>query len=767
MQTPTFFRLAFKALSVFLAFIGIAVQAFTQSTPQKLTVMANAVSDSTKIIIRWAPADYATFLWGNEHGYRLERTTMSNADTSLTVSQMIASKVTLDSMILPLAEANWETWADSNDMAGVAASTIYGDSLEVPDPAVSDFINVYNVSEQRQNRYSFGIFAADHGIDIAQAMGLGYVDTTVEAGKEYYYVIKLNNVPDSIELKRGSVTIATNDVYQPPVPDGIAAIPGDSTVILTWVKQDEHYTSYIVERSSDNGQTWQQVNERPLIFTDNTGSGGQSMQFFDSLAQNNTLYIYRVKGCSPFGLMGPASDTVHVIGKPAPLSAFPVITLVEEDSLGGLKLTWDFPSEYDDNIEGFDIYRAKSLDSAFTKINMSMLSETTREFIDSDPYPVNYYQVRTIDENGYELNSYHMLGQPKDETPPSAPGSLTGQSNKAGMVTLTWTKSPEEDVQGYRVFISNVPDEEFSQITTTWINDTIYRYGLNLNTLSETVYFAVKAIDFRENQSEFSPVCAVQRPDIIPPAAPNITKVTAEPGKVYFEWALSSSEDVEEYKFQRKPNGSPGWSTLLTFDPNDTLQQTPLRFIDSTASVRKWYDYRLIAKDDAGLIGSSKVIKAKPVDNGVRDSIENFDGELLGSGAHTYVLLEWDFPGKNDPDLLGFQIFRAIDTNAMRSYKFITVEEAGGVATNFSLATSFGFRDIDLNFSIPVQTVYTFTDSQVSTGGNPSGGGNTIYSISPNVPVNPSNGVTLKYWVMAKFIDGGFSPLSPAVEIQM
>jgi len=55
---------------------------------------------------------------------------------------------------------------------------------------------------------------------------------------------------------------------------------------------------------------------------------------------------------------------------------------------------------------------------------------------------------------------------------------------------------------GYRVFLSNMAEGDFVQITTTWINDTVYHYGLNLNTLSEEVYFTVKAVDFRENMSQ-------------------------------------------------------------------------------------------------------------------------------------------------------------------------------------------------------------------------------------------------------------------------
>ena len=240
--------------------------------------------------------------------------------------------------------------------------------------------------------------------------------------------------------------------------------------------------------------------------------------------------------------------------------------------------------------------------------------------------------------------------------------------------------------------------------------------------------------------------------------------MTAEPGKVHFEWDLSSSADVVEYKFQRKPNGAPGWATLVAF-----VKTSPISvFTDSTASVRRYWDYRLLAIDDVGLIGSSKVIKAKPVDNGIRAAITNFSGSAPPDAAE--LALGWDYP-KNDPDLMGFEIFRAIGSNEKRSFKFITFDEAlsaGGAVPG----TLFGYLDSDLDFKVPVQTSYNapYLDATtVVTGGNVTVNGNTttVTPQSPNVPSNPQAGITLRYWVIAKYFDGAMSPLSTEVTIQL
>ena len=347
-------------------------------------------------------------------------------------------------------------------------------------------------------------------------MGLAYVDTTVEAGKVYFYTVRPNNAPAGATVKKGTVKIGTDDVYAAPAPSGIEGFPKDSLAIITWEPLPDHYTSYLIDRSDDNGQTWQTVNGKPFIFTSADGSAPSTMRFADSLAQNNSLYVYRVKGCSPFGIIGPPSDTVHVYGRPSPIPVVPTVTGVEEVSNGALKISWGFPSGYENKIQGFEVHRSIQADGGYDKVSASLLAASSRSYTDSSPSPVNYYKVVAIDENNYERASFALMGQPADETPPTAPATLVGKSNSSGVVTLEWAPSKEEDVKGYRVYMSNQQEGNFTQITGPWINDTVYHYGLNLNTLSEEVYFRVKAIDFRENQSGFSPIATVQRPDIIP-----------------------------------------------------------------------------------------------------------------------------------------------------------------------------------------------------------------------------------------------------------
>jgi hypothetical protein len=108
----------------------------------------------------------------------------------------------------------------------------------------------------------------------------------------------------------------------------------------------------------------------------------------------------------------------------------------------------------------------------------------------------------------------------------------------------------------------------------------------------------------------------VTRPDIIPPAQPLITSVHATPEGGQFEGLRSSSPYVVKHELQRKTAGLFGWTVLAQFDQQVTLTG----FLDSTASKRRWYQYRLVAIDKAGNLGGSRVVQAKPINDG-RDPV--------------------------------------------------------------------------------------------------------------------------------------------------
>ena len=769
-------RTSFRHIGIAFALLFTVQILRAQSPPEALNIAAKAIyyDEAGAVIIRWAPMDWETWKWGNTEGYDLIRYTIIKNGDTLNGEGYEANRQELALALKPLPENEWESLAESNDLAGVAAGAIYGDSLDLLPPQGANLMTVYHKSQERENRFGFSLFAADQDFTVAEKMGLAFVDQTVEAQSQYVYFIRPHAPDTSSTVRDGFVMVQTDSAFVLPAPEGLKGAPGDSTAVLQWHKNPDFFTSYVVERST-NGVNFSQINDLPLISASAPEGDDGTLAFADSLYANGVTFTYRVRGYSPFGLLGPPSDTVQVTGRPAPLSVLMSIKEIEETQTGELTVTWEFPETEENKVSGFDVYRAKAAEGPFSKITSTTLAASVRTFVDTDPLPANYYQVRTIDENDYELSTFPRLGQPKDDTPPSAPASVFGQANASGVVTLHWTRSPETDVMGYRVFMANSMNGDYAQVSSVWINDTTFLYQLNLNTLSQYIYFTVKALDFRQNQSPMSTPAQIERPDIIPPSAPLITEVTATPLGIQFSWITSSSTDVLKHEFQRKTVGAPGWTVMTAFNVEDPITG----YLDSTASKRKWYQYRLVAEDKSGNRGGSRIVKAKPINDGLREPIQNFDGQLVNS-TPTHVLLEWDYP-KDEPDLTGFQIFRGLDTANMFSYRFFPTNlpqspsfSDMAVTLNGNLM-HYSFTDYDVHFEDFAKTTfnYFYTDAlnpnlalPPSNPGNPPPSPGTVQQYTIPNPAASMPG-SLKYWVMAKFADGSYSPLAGPVTITL
>jgi hypothetical protein len=315
--------------------------------------------------------------------------------------------------------------------------------------------------------------------------------------------------------------------------------------------------------------------------------------------------------------------------------------------------------------------------------------------------------------------------------------------NKEGKIKISWQPATEDDLLGYRVFISNNNNPgDMLQITTDIIKDTLYYHQVTMNTLSENIYFSVRALDMRENMSPLSPPCLAVRPDVIPPSAPVIIGYTHELNGTRFTYQASTSDDVVSYELQRRLKSYVKWDMISKTTPN---QLKP--FTDTTAFRRHRYEYRLVAFDETGLGGSSAILDVKPFDDGVRDSIHNMMATKVGGPPPAAVVLSWNYPQFRDPDLIGFQILRAVGGDPMRTLVFLNLLQAdaanNGVLDPLAVPGAFGFADLDTRefrqiinqgLVMPISAVPSLT------------GGAT--------------GVAVRYSVYAKYIDGAMSPLA-------
>ena len=196
---------------------------------------------------------------------------------------------------------------------------------------------------------------------------------------------------------------------------------------------------------------------------------------------------------------------------------------------------------------------------------------------------------------------------------------------------------------GYRLFKANGSEHEFSVIAEGFVKDdslnneiqTVFKDTVTLNSLTPKIYYRVKALDFNFNQSEFSDIIAVVRPDTIPPVPPVFNNVIVSDKSIELHFFPSSSEDVKEHIIYRKTVLNAEWDSLSTFI-------SPLtKFTDTTVTTGITYFYSIRAEDLSGHFSKyAYPVYGKPYDTGLRPPVEN----LTANVDKNNIILKWEYP---------------------------------------------------------------------------------------------------------------------------
>lgn len=651
------------ALAAGLLSLFCGVSTAQTVSPDALSVEAKAIYTADgDVLLRWAPSNYKTWLWGRDSGFVLQRMTLEAADTILDPVAMNASIITVE--LAPKTQSAWEAaMALDSAAVGTAAGACFGDGFIVTPPGDSGSIfTAYNLNTERDNRFGLSLFAADISTLAAQVQNLYYKDENAAPGCQYSYLVRPRGITAGHIVRHALVSVRTDDPYEAPPPAEFSAAPGDSAAVLTWKQSAtaEHYASYDVLRSADGGVTFEKVNEHPVTPMDHpSGEPADVITYRCKLADNTTSYLFKIRGHSPFGFDGPATPADTVQGKPKPLDAPIAVTAVTERP-AGMEIAWEFPVALNGKIQGFRVLRAPEHEGEYAPLHADFLPAASRIHTDPDPGPTNYYKVEFTDLNGNEVLSLPRLAQPKDSIPPLPPGSVQGEAvGKDGVLKIRWSPSTSPDVMGYRVFMADRPGGEYGQITTRWTKDTVFFHKANAWSLAEHKYFRIRAIDFRENSSDFSPECAVALPDIVPPAPPVMKKTEPTAAGVLVTFAPGKSKDVQSHRILRKKKQEVQWQEVAVLD---SLGPAPaVSWLDTTAETMHTYDYMVQAVDDAGLKSNSKVFPVKPTGSGVRPAVQEL--ELKFSKPEETIQLKWTY--HNAFGVAAFVIYRGTEAGAL------------------------------------------------------------------------------------------------------
>ncbi len=646
--------------SLRLLFVGLflATSILTQAQDLELSVTGNnyesngaelAVKTRTidgTVQIRWAPTNPLFFRLANRKGYRLER---KNFETN-------AWEILLDRG--PYSVEEFKAKLDTTDAHVASAAQAVHGKQQAQLLGVNPLAEAQAIREEQEMRFAFALLSADYSAEAAEGLALRYDDADVEIGQNYLYRVYVNN-PNDPEFPSDTSTflVKTADTYQAQKVTKLFAESKSQQVILKWSKhENEHYFSgYFIEKSFDGGATFQRLNEIPVITSDHEvfEEFNNFHIYSDKDVINGTPYQYRVIGVTPFGDEGLPSDVIIASGQDLSGPMPPFNLSAEDIGDNTVEIKWNAEVASTDH-GGFIIARSTNAMGPFFNIQAAPLPTTTRSFIDKEATPLkaNYYIVYSVDDKGNRNGSPVQMAVWHDSEPPAQPGALAGYVDTTGYVSLVWNWGDEPDLLGYRVYRSHAPDREFYQLTDKPVKGSIYVDSINMQTLTEKVYYKVVAVDFNLNPSIPSEIAELKRPDIIPPATPLLSGYKSFADSIRINWQPSPSEDVAAYRLLRKAKGEADYQLVATFTDLEITS-----YMDKGLGKGKTYEYSIKAVDDANLESEpANPLEITTLKGIKRTAIKNLTGRVDESTG-TFQL-DWTYA---EPGDYKFQIYRDTD----------------------------------------------------------------------------------------------------------
>lgn len=617
-------------------------------------------TNDNSIVIRWVPYNYKTWLWGRDSGFVLQRMTLECNDTVLEPIDMNSSIINVNFM--PKLQSEWESAITIDSSVGIAAGAYFSDSFLVIPPGTNGAFNAYNLASEKENRFGFSLFAADISTLAAQMQNLYYKDTQILQSCKYIYSVGLRGDLGGAKIRLGSISIDTSSSLNLPVPVGFSIVSGDSSAILSWdqASTSAHYVSYNVYRSDDDGISFYKLNQHPITPMEHPTQGeSNEIVYYCNLPDNIGNYKFKVCGHSPFGIDGPFTTPLTVKGTPTPLNA-PISITETIETADGVKINWQFPAPLNDQILGFNITRAYEHSGKYLTLNQNLISNSVRTFTDATPTSKGFYKVEYIDLQNNRTSSIPQLVQMADSIPPFAPVSVYGEPiGKDGTIKVVWQPSKSNDVMGYRVFMADSQDGEYGQITTKWTKDTFFYHKINTYSLSRTKFFKIKALDFRENSSDFSPVSIVNLIDVVPPSPPLLKNIQVSQDGILVSFVTSGSKDVQSHSILRKKENDLKWEELIVFDSLN--ESSNVQFFDTSVVKMLTYEYMVVSSDVSGLPSNSRVIAIKFTAAGSREKINDFDLKFIKSQES--ISLTWKY--NNLLAVSKFVVYRGTDPDKL------------------------------------------------------------------------------------------------------
>ena len=646
----------------------VKIDTLKKFKPRSVYLLARNYGDS--VVLRWTPREPIFWRAANRSGYVIRRYVVEGKKPSGKQTGTILTPQPIKPWTPEMFKARVKP---GDTLAAVAAQILYGKTVSATDPKKGvSMQDAMNATSDLENRHAYAILLADQSGFVANGLGMRFVDRSVEKGKTYAYAVYALVDPKQYRSDTAATVINTTVILPAPEMPEVIVEQLDHAVKFSWERQraDLFFSTYFVERSTDQGKTFKRVNHQAFVQPlrdDQNAMIPPPITYVDSLPANYRPYIYRIYGITPFGEAGKPTKNLPVMGrdKTAPLP--PVQVTAAHIKGSQVRLRWQKKSQESD-FAGFMVGKSPNVNGPFVPLNLKLLPKTATEFLDTEALVsgTNYYVVAALDtanNAGLSLPAYVIM---KDSIPPTKPTGLTGKIDTTGVVRLHWKLGKELDLYGYLVYYANAKDHAFTPISTDFVADSTFTDSISLRTLTDKIYYRIVAFDKNRNPSKSSDILELKKPDKNPPVPAVFANFLVTDTTVVMSWVPSSSTDLtSQLLYRRIIHGAD--SAWVEYAKLDKSTKT---FTDRQVKKLTQYEYSIVAVDDAGLRSAKSFpLSVRVYDSGVRKKIGGFSAVKSSDGKA--IVLSWNYPMKTD---LKFVLYRSFNKGGLFTYQSL---EAG------------------------------------------------------------------------------------------
>lgn len=556
------------------------------------------------VSLRWAPEDYVSWKIINEYGYELIRVNMTDGFVDDTLSACIR----------PLPQEEFDRMSPTDSLAQAASFLLYrrGTRLDETQARPGTMGSVMEVYEEQQNAYGFGMMVAERRFDLAQAMGLGFVDRHVQPGKKYLYILRPIVPNEVLRLTGSNVTINTEEPYVQPTYEVVLSdsIIKPNTILLMW--QDEYYSYYNIEHRRVGG-AWEQINEQPFMSMSPFINEEEDNEEWNTIYSDGGLepgrYEYRITAFDAFGEQTKPSEPYLVelpdFVPPAPpfIHRFELVRN-ENDSTILCDVIFGKDTREPD-LKGYDIvYTNEHFEGEWIKLNdQPVAASDTIARVDVSRYGSGQIAVIAYDIYGNASTSMALYMQVDDITPPSKPEGLHSMISPEGVVTLMWDPCPEPDVALYVGYMSDFPDGDYFQMAPQLIpGDTMLLDTINVRMPQRYKYYKVMAYDYAGNPSEMSDIYQMERIDFSIPMLALCDSTWQDDRHFGMRWQLSQQDNIVMARIMRRLEDDKTWDIIKTYDLDSLGMGRTILFTDEPPiNLNQHYRYCMEVFNNTGV----------------------------------------------------------------------------------------------------------------------------------------------------------------------